>query len=168
MTMLRFATLLFAMLLLAVIPARAAEDVAVTYVTALGGDAARPASHVSFDESCGDECFAASLDCDSDGGISFVFGDIAAEIAAAAITRENQDFTIVLAGVTYSFFIMELRFGGEMYNTWLVDGRLRNSAAGDFAKALNKAGDFKATLGSVSLTLPVTADVKTWSAACVK
>lgn len=166
--MLRFATLLFATLLLAVIPAQAAEDGPETYETALVGDAARPASYVTFHASCGDECYAASLACDSDGSISFDFGDIAAEIAAAAITRENQDFALVMGGVTYAFFIIKLEYNGDMNGTWIVVGQLRNSGAANFANALGKAKDFKASIGSENLTLPVTADVKTWAAACVK
>ena len=70
--------------------------------------------------------------------------------------------------LAYSFAIMKLSFGGEMYGTWLVDGQLADSQSADFRGALSKAKNFKASIGSENLMLPVTKDVKTWAAACGK
>ena len=161
----RLAIALAAVLFFAACPVGAAE----TYDTMLSGDAARPASHVMFHASCGDECFAASLDCDDTGAVSFEFGDVEAKIAAAAMTRKGQDFAVKIGGASFSFVILNLKYGGEMYGTWLVTGALPGtSQAPEFTAALGKAKEFKASVGNVGLTLPVTADVKTWASACGK
>ncbi len=162
----RLATIFVAMLLLAIVPAQAAS-VAVTYVTELFGGEKQPASRVTFHGSCGDECYAASLVCDVDGGVNFTFADVEAKIAAKAITRKARNFTVNVNGVAYPFFITTLSYGGEMYDTWLVEGQVENSRAADFRGALAKATHFSSSIGSVVLTLPVTADVKTWATACV-
>ena len=167
----RLAALFATAMLLTLAPARAAEtaDPADTYETTLRGEGGTSGSSVAFDgKDCGGECYAASLDCDAQHSISFIFGDVEAKIAAAAITREKQDFTVEIDGAAYSFFIMKLEYGGDMYSTWLVTGSLPDSSARAFADALAKAARFKATIGAESLTLPVTADVKTWAAACAK
>ena len=163
----RCAAMLITAMMLTLVPARAAEDPR-TYETILSGEGATPASHLSFFESCGEECYAASLDCDSEHSISFIFGDVEAKIAAAAITHGKQGFSIAIDGKAYSFFIMKLEYGGEMYSTWLVTGSLPGSNAEEFSTALGTATSFKATIGNKSLILPVMADVKTWAAACLK
>ncbi len=150
---------------LAAVPAVAETP---NYVTALNGDDKRPSLQVTFHESCGEECFAASIDCDVAGGVNFTFADIEAKIAAKAMLSETRDFTVKISGVAYSFAIMKLSYGGEMYGTWLVDGQLADSQSADFRGALAKAKNFKASIGSENLMLPVTKDVKTWAAACGK
>ena len=165
--MMRVAALLASAMLFAILPARATET-AETYETTLLGEGDLSASSVAFFASCGDECYAATLDCDVTGAVSFEFGDVDAKIAAAAMTSETQDFAITVADASYSFTILNLKYGGEMYGTWLVTGGLPGtSKAPEFAEALGKAANFKATIGSESLTLPVDADVKTWAAACM-
>ena len=156
-----------AIVLLSGLTAVQAEE-AATYETGLNGTDKRPSAQVTFHESCGDECHAADLDCDDTGGIIFSFADIEAEIAAKAMTSTAREFILKIDATAYPFSIMRLSFGGEMYGTWLVDGQLANSQAADFRAALAKAKSFKATIGSASLTLPVTADVKTWAAACTQ
>lgn len=155
----------------AVLPAASvrAQD-AVTYETSFdesGAGEARVAG-VSFrDAACGEECHAASLICGESQDISFVFADIEASVAAAAITSENKEFTVETGATSHAFSISKVEYGGEMYDTWDVEGGLRGGAA-EFTAELGKAKQFKAALGTRSVTLPVTADVIKWAAACVK
>lgn len=143
---------------------------AVTYESSFDetGDGEALMSGVSFrDAACGEECHTANLHCGATQDISFVFADIEAEIAAAAITSEKKEFAIAAGGASHAFSIRKVEYGGEMYNTWDVEGELSGDAA-EFAAALGKAKEFKVSLGTRSVTLPVTEDVVKWAKACVK
>jgi hypothetical protein len=147
--------------------ARAEEE--LTYVTALSyGDAEHMlAARVDFHASCGAECYAATLTCDKLSYVSFTYADVAFDVAAKAVTAGEKRFTISVGSMTQPFYIMSLRWGGEMYDTWNVEGNLQGDSAA-FIAALGKAKDFKATLGGEAVTLPVTEDVKNWATACAK
>jgi hypothetical protein len=167
--MMRVAAFLAAAVLLAGAPARAADgaDPFDVYETTLSGEGATPAFRVAFDgKDCG-ECYTASLFCLDFGGIAFEFGDVEAKNAAGAITRDARAFSLDAGGTAFAFSITGLSYGGDMNGTWVVDGELTGSdVRAAFTAALVKTDRFKATIGAESLTLPVTADVKTWAAAC--
>lgn len=153
-------------MLFAIFPARAAE-IADTYETALVGEGDTPASSVVFSaKGCEEECNTASLSCDAPRAISFDFADVPSQDAAAAITSEKPEIAVKAGGETFGFPIDELRFV-ELTGSWDVSGQLFTDPSA-FTAALTKSASFTATLGGQSLTLPVTADVKTWAAACVK
>ncbi|WP_119274698.1 hypothetical protein [Taklimakanibacter deserti] len=164
--MTRLAASLAAAVLFAALPGQAAEA-ADSYETTLSGESEAPASSVVFSEKgCEEECNAASLHCDGSRRISFDVADVPSKNAAAAITSDKQEIAVKAGGKTFGFPIEELRFV-ELTGSWDVSGHLFTDPAA-FTAALAKAASFKATLGGQSLTLPVTADVKTWAAACVK
>jgi hypothetical protein len=164
--MTRLAASLAAVMLFAILPARAAET-ADTYETTLAGEGETPASSVVFSaKGCEEECHAASLGCDAPGGISFDFADVPSKDAAAAITSEKPEIAVKAGGKAFAFPIDEMHFV-ELTGSWDVSGHLFTDRSA-FTAALTKSASFKATLAGQSLTLPVTADVKTWAAACVK
>jgi hypothetical protein len=166
LAMTRHATGLAAAMLFAILTVPAAQA-ADTYETVLNGEGETPASSVVFSEKgCEEECHAASLSCDDPGGISFDFADVPSQDAAAAIASERQEIAVKAGGETFAFPIDQLRFV-ELTGSWDVSGHLFTDRSA-FTAALTKSASFKATLSSQSLTLPVTADVKTWAAACGK
>jgi hypothetical protein len=166
------AALFLSMLAAAIFAAASAgAQKAVTYETAFdasGEGESRNLGVTFHDASCGDECYAASLNCGGDQDISFVFADVAADIAAAAIKSESRAFTVKAGASSQSFSITKVSYGGEMNDTWDVEGEMSAGGAASFAAALGKAKQFKATLGKKSITLPVTADVVKWAKVCVK
>ncbi len=150
--------------------ASAAAQEAVTYETGFdetGSGEERQASVGFNGAECGEECHAASLHCAGSQNVSFIFADIAAENAAAAITSEAKEFKVDIGGAAFSFSIRNVKYGGEMYDTWDVEGELRGDTA-EFTAALSKAKEFKTTLGPQTVTLPVTADVEKWVKSCGK
>jgi hypothetical protein len=164
--MTRLVASLAAAMLFAILPVRAAET-ADTYETMLSGEDETPASSVVFSEKgCEEECHAASLSCDVPGGISFDFADVPSKDAAAAITSDRPEIAVQAGGETFAFPVDEMRFV-ELTGSWDVSGHLFTDRAA-FTAALTRSASFTATLSSQSLTLPVTADVKTWAAACMK
>ena len=166
LAMTRLATSLATACMFAILPASAAET-ADTFETVLGGEGETPASSVVFSEKgCEEECYSASLGCDASGGISFDFAAVPSQDAATAITSEKQEITVKAGGETFAFPIDELRFV-ELTGSWDVSGHLFTDRSA-FTASLTRSASFTAMLGGQSLTLPVTADVKTWAAACVK
>ena len=164
--MTRLATSFATACIIAILPVQAAET-ADTYETVLGGEGETPTSSVVFSEKgCEEECYSASLGCDPSAGISFDFAAVPSADAAATIASEKPEIAVKAGGETYAFPIDELHFV-ELTGSWDVSGHLFTDRSA-FTASLIKWASFMATLGGQSLTLPVTADVKTWAAACVK
>jgi predicted secreted protein len=146
-----------------------ASEAATTYETYFnesGSGEAHEAS-VGFSESCGEECHVASLSCKADSEIRFLYAGFEAKLAAAIIAKDKRDFTVKAGSSSFTFSVRWIEYEGEMTGDWSMDGELSGEAK-DFTAALSKAKNFKATIGSKSVTLPVTKDVLSWAKACTK
>jgi hypothetical protein len=159
-------TLLAILTCLAVATASEAATTYETFLSETGTGEAREVS-VGFNESCGEECHVASLGCKSDSGISFLYAGFEAKLAAVIIAKDKREFTVKAGSSAFTFSVRTIAYEGEMTGDWSVDGELAGEAK-DFTAALIKAKSFKATLGSKSITLPVTKDVVSWAKACGK
>ncbi len=87
--------------------ANAGAQEAVTYETGFdetGAGEERQASVGFNGAECGEECHTASLHCAGSQNISFIFADIAAGTAAAAITSEAKEFKTEIGGA--AFFLL--------------------------------------------------------------
>lgn len=146
--------------------AQAADDI----TTAGVGESQRSypkANEVAFvAKDCEEECHVASLLCDENRSISLVYADVDSQTAAKAITVDQQPMTLMADGKSFMFSISEMQFM-EMSGTWWLTAGSYNDPF-ELLKALQASKTIKVTLQTQSMDLPVTADVKTWAAACAR
>lgn len=157
--MLRFA---LPVLLLAAAPA-AAEEIVTSRTEGQAEPAAKIMEVAFVVKDCEEECHVASLTCNENRSIGFVYADVPSADAARAMTGK-QEIRIEIGKKSYPFSITTFTFS-EMTGSWWVD-------AGSFADplellaALGAAKSFTAVRPGGKVTLPVTEDVKSWAVQC--
>ncbi len=123
-------------------------------------------SDVGFeDESCGGECYIATLSCSASGSISVELADVDAKHAALAITKETKQILLTAGGTSIDYFIQEMKYQ-EMTGSWWVTAHTQDVKAREFAPAIAGAKTIVALVGKQKVVLPVDANVKTWAAKC--
>lgn len=144
----------------------ALADTKISTSLSTSTDNGETSSNLGFeDESCGGECYIATLSCSASGSITIELADVDAKHVASAIQKETKQLMVSAGGKSIDYFIQEMKYQ-EMTGSWWLTAHTQDEKAGDFAPAIAKAKSIEALVGKQKIVLPVDANVKKWAAAC--